>query len=262
MRIKELLALIEEFAPLSLQEDYDNAGLICGDPEQEVTSVLLTTDITETVVDEAIAGRHDLIVSHHPLTLQGLKHLRPETYIQRCLIKAIRQGIGIYSAHTNMDAARQGVSDRMADKLQLARRQILQPIGDAPEVAAGFGIIGELPEAENPETFLRRVKAIFQCQAIRHTALCLPAVKRVALCGGAGAFLTRTAIAQGADIYISADFKYHDFFQAENRIIIADIGHYESEQFTKEIFYELLTKKLSNFAVQFSRVQTNPVYYL
>ena len=123
MRIKELLALIEEFAPLSLQEDYDNAGLICGDPEQEVTSVLLTTDITEAVVDEAIAGRHDLIVSHHPLTLQGLKHLRPETYIQRCLIKAIRQGIGIYSAHTNMDAARQGVSDRMADKLQLVRRQ-------------------------------------------------------------------------------------------------------------------------------------------
>ena len=143
MRIKELLALIEEFAPLSLQEDYDNAGLICGDPEQEVTSVLLTTDITEAVVDEAIAGRHDLIVSHHPLTLQGLKHLRPETYIQRCLIKAIRQGIGIYSAHTNMDAARQGVSDRMADKLQLVRRQILQPIGDAPEAAAGFGIIGE-----------------------------------------------------------------------------------------------------------------------
>ena len=119
MRIKELLDLIEEFAPLSLQEDYDNAGLICGDPEQEVTSVLLTTDITEAVVDEAIAGRHDLIVSHHPLTLQGLKHLRPETYIQRCLIKAIRQGIGIYSAHTNMDNAPQGVNHKMALKLGL-----------------------------------------------------------------------------------------------------------------------------------------------
>ena len=363
MLVKEITSLIEEFAPLSLQEDYDNAGLICGDPANEITSVLLTVDITEAVIDEAITGGHNLIISHHPLTLQGLKKLVPDTYVKRCLIKAIRHNLNIYSAHTNIDSVAHGVSGRMADKLGLTNQHILQPAGklfsltfytpaaDAEKVrqaildcgagqignyshcsfnsegqgifkalqgadpyvgeigklhqeseikteitvpeyllnksiaaliaahpyeepvwnviclkntnpATGFGIIGELPSPIDSHKFLLQVKETFGCAAIRHTSLCKPSVQKVAVCGGSGAFLTGTAISQQADIYITGDYKYHDFFNADNKLIIADIGHYESEQFTKEIFYELVTKKISNFAVQFSKVPTNPICYL
>lgn len=273
-KVKEITTIIEESAPLFLQEDYDNSGLVCGDPESEVTSILLTIDVTEKVIDEAIAGGHNLILSHHPLVFSGLKNILPDTYVKRCLLKAVRHNLNLYSAHTNLDAAAAGVSDRMADKLELKNRKILQPAGkphilaksawnvspsDSENPAAGFGIIGELQESADPLVFLHRLKQIFKAGVIRHTAICIPEIRRVAVCGGAGAFLTRTAIAQKADIFISGDFKYHDFFNAENRLVIADIGHYESEQFTKEIFYELVTKKLPNFAIQFSKVDTNPV---
>ncbi len=363
MLIKDITTVIEEFAPLSLQESYDNAGLLCGSPDDTVTSILLTTDITEEVLDEAIAEGHNLIISHHPLMLQGIKNLRPDSYVQRCLIKAIRNHLNIYSAHTNLDSVMQGVSGRMADKLQLSDRQILQPtgklysltfytpvayadkvrravlecgaghigqyshcsynsVGDGtfkalpgahPHVGdinrihteqeikteitvpdyllhhsinalkkthpyeepvwnvvcinntnpiTGYGIFGTLPEPVESHAFLQQLKDTFQCGVIRHTAICTHTIQRVAVCGGSGAFLTKTAINRGADIYITGDYKYHDFFNAENKIIIADIGHYESEQYTKEIFYELLIKKISNFAVQFSKVCTNPVHYL
>lgn len=363
IHVREILSTIEDFAPLSLQESYDNAGLICGSPDAAVKSILLTTDITEEVVDEAIEDGHNLIISHHPLTLQGLKNLRPDSYIQRCLIKAIRHELNIYSAHTNLDSVMQGVSGRMADKLGLRNRKILQPSGQLlcfsfytpisqaekvrqaifdigggyiggyshcsynqegvgtflakegchptvgqivtlhrekeikteitiptyllqksiqallkvhpyeepvwniiplsnPNPVNGFGIIGELPEAVESHSFLQQIKTVFHCQTIRHTSLCKSQIRKVAVCGGAGAFLTSRAIAQGADIYITGDYKYHDFFQAENRLIIADIGHYESEQFTKEIFYELVTKKIPNFAIQFSKIETNPIHYL
>lgn len=363
MLVKDIVYLLEEFAPLSLQESYDNAGLICGSLSNHITSVLLTIDITEEVIDEAINENCNLIISHHPLFLKGLKNLRPDTYVQRCLIKAIRHNLNIYSAHTNIDAVVHGVSQRMADKLQLTNRAILQPSGklysltfytpteacdkvrdaileagaghignyshcsynssgtgtfkalaganpyvgelghihqeqeikseitvpayllercirilheihpyeepvcniipiENPDPTTGFGIIGEIAEPVESISFLKNLKKIFQCQMIRHTSICKPYVKRIAVCGGSGSFLTQAARAKGADIYISADYKYHDFFQAENKLIIADIGHYESEQYTKEIFYELLVKKISNFAVRFSRVRTNPVYYL
>jgi dinuclear metal center YbgI/SA1388 family protein len=264
MKIKDITTLIEAMAPLSLQESYDNAGLICGSPEAEVRSALLATDVTEEVLDEAIAGGHDLIITHHPLTLQGVKHLRPEGYVQRCLIKAVRHELNLYAAHTNLDAVMQGVSGRMADKLGLEEQEVLQPLAreGSDGEPAGFGIVGNLPREEEATGFLRRVKEVFGCGVVRHTAVCKERVRRVAVCGGAGAFLTREAIARGADIYITGDYKYHDFFMAENRIILADIGHYESEQFTKEVIFELLVKNLSNFAVQFSKVRTNPVYYL
>lgn len=363
MTVQEITELIEDYAPLTLQADYDNAGLICGDRNNEVSSVLLCTDVTEAVIDEAIAGGFNLIISHHPLTLQGLKKLTPDDYIKRCLIKAIRYDLNIYAAHTNMDSVFHGVSGKMADKLQLKNRQILQPEGKlfsltfytpekevekvrdvvfkagagqignyshcsfnskgegtflagenthpfcgeigkrhtekeikteitVPEYLVnksvrallsvhpyeepvwnvvcinnrnpltGFGIIGELEKETDTTEFLQHIKSVFHCPIIRHTNICMPKVKRIALCGGSGAFLTKQAISAGADLYISGDFKYHDFFMAENRLIIADIGHYESEQFTKEIFYELVTKKMSKFAVQFSAVVTNPVNYL
>lgn len=255
--IKDIISTIEAFAPLNLQESYDNAGLICGNPDGDVSSALLTLDITEAVIDEAIREGHHLIISHHPLIFHGIKNLLPDNYVNRCLIKAIRHGLNLYSAHTNMDAVMQGVSGRMADKLGLVNREILQPNGET-----GMGIVGELPVPMKSPDFLQTVKERFHCGVIRHTAICKPEIRRVAVCGGSGAFLTQTAIARQADIYITGDYKYHDFFNAENKLIIADIGHYESEQYTKEIFYELVTKKLPNFAVQFSKVVTNPVHYL
>lgn len=261
MQIQEALALIEDYAPLNLQAGFDNSGLICGDPSNELTSVLLCLDVTEEVVEEAVRGGYNLIVSHHPLIFSGLKHITPASYVERCVISAIRHDIAIYAAHTNMDSVANGVSGRMADKLGLYCREILQPEG-SPDSPAGFGIVGILPEPEETMAFLRRVKETFHCGAIRHTAPHREQVERVAVCGGAGASFLRQALAKKADLYISADFKYHDFFLAENRITIADIGHYESEQFTKEVFHEILTKKIANFAVQFSTVNTNPIKYL
>ena len=261
MYIKEIIALIEEYAPLKFQASFDNSGLLCGDPERELTSVLLCIDITEEVVNEAIIHGHDLIISHHPLIFSGLKHITPATYVERCVISAIKHDITIYAAHTNMDVVTNGVSGRMADKLDLVNRQILQPEGD-PLAGNGFGIIGELQHPVESMTFLQQVKEIFRCDRLRYTTPHLPTIQRVAVCGGAGASFFNRALANHADIYISGDFKYHDFFLTEKRVIIADIGHYESEQFTKEIFYEILTKKISKFAVQFSEINTNPIKYL
>ena len=261
MYIKEIISLIEDYAPLKLQASFDNSGLLCGDPERELTSILLCIDVTEEVVKEAIDKGHNLIISHHPLIFSGLKHITPATYVERCVIDAIKHDITIYAAHTNMDVVANGVSGRMADKLDLYHRQVLQPEGD-PMAGNGFGIIGKLQQPVESITFLQQVKEIFRCDRLRYTAPHTPSIQRVAVCGGAGASFFKQALTGRADIYISGDFKYHDFFLTENRIMIADIGHYESEQFTKEIFYEILTKKISKFAVQFSEINTNPIKYL
>ncbi len=261
MYIKEIISLIEAYAPLKLQASFDNSGLLCGDSERELTSILLCIDVTEEVVKEAIDKGHNLIISHHPLIFSGLKHITPTTYVERCVIDAIKHDITIYAAHTNMDVVANGVSGRMADKLDLHHRQILQPEGD-PVDGNGFGIIGELQQPVESMAFLQQVKEIFRCDRLRYTTPHTSSIQRVAVCGGAGASFFKQALAGQADIYISGDFKYHDFFLTENRIMIADIGHYESEQFTKEIFYEILTKKISKFAVQFSEINTNPIKYL
>ena len=261
MYIKEIISLIEDYAPLKFQASFDNSGLLCGNPERELTSILLCIDVTEEVIKEAIDKGHNLIISHHPLIFSGLKHITPATYVERCVIDAIKHDITIYAAHTNMDVVSNGVSGRMADKLDLYHRQILQPEGD-PMDGNGFGIIGELQQPVESMAFLQQVKEIFRCDRLRYTTPHTSSIQRVAVCGGAGASFFKQALAGQADIYISGDFKYHDFFLTENRIMIADIGHYESEQFTKEIFYEILTKKISKFAVQFSEINTNPIKYL
>lgn len=261
MTVKEITDSIESFAPLHLQSSYDNSGLICGDPAREVSSALLCIDVTEEVVQEAIRQGDNLIISHHPLIFSGLKHLTTATYVERSVILAIRHDISIYAAHTNLDAVSGGVSGRMADKLGLIRRSVLRPEGgNTPET--GYGIVGDLPEPADTMEFLNRVKETFHCPALRYTAPHTGQVRRVALCGGSGAAFLPEAIAGRADIYITGDVKYHDFFHTENRIILADIGHYESEQFTKEIFYELLTKKSTKFALRFSTINTNPINYI
>lgn len=364
MNIKEITSIIETFAPLSFQESYDNAGLIVGNANDEISGILICLDSTEEIIDEAIQKNCNLIIAHHPIIFSGLKKLNGKNYIERTIIKAIKNNIAIYAAHTNIDNAFNGVSFKMAEKLGLINCNVLLPKGDLlkkivtfcpishaeavrnamfsngagsignysacsfnsegigtfkgnentqpfvgkqnqlhheeeikietivpahlvkkvvnalleahpyEEVAydiyplentwstIGSGIIGELPQPEDENTFLNQIKAALKTNCIRHTTLLGKPIQKVALCGGSGSFLLSNAIQQQADIFISADFKYHQFFDAENQIIIADIGHYESEQFTSELFYEILTKKIPNFAIHLSEKNTNPINYL
>ena len=364
MQIKQITQYIESLAPLAFQESYDNAGLIIGNPEDEITGALITLDVTEEILDEAISQNLNLVISHHPVVFSGLKKLNRKNYIERCVAKAIKNDIAIYAAHTNLDSVFGGVNSKICEKLNLQDCRILDPIpgflkklvtfipvaqaeqvrkalfeagaghignydscsfnlegngtfrGNGQtnpfagepnqfhtekemrvetifpkhiqskviqallkahpyeEVAydiypidndfeqVGIGMIGELNEPVNELEFLQELKKTFGCQMVKHTRLLGKPITKVAVCGGSGSSLLHKAIARKADIYISGDFKYHQFFDAENQIIIADIGHYESEQFTKEVFYELLTKKFPKFAVHLSAINTNPVNYL
>ena len=364
MNVKSICELIENVAPLALQESYDNAGLLVGNSQMEVTSVLISIDIIEEVIDEAIRKNCNLIISHHPLIFSGLKRLTGQNEVQRCVAKAIKNDIAVYAAHTNLDNVLTGVSGKMAKKIGLKNLQILQPkqnallklvtfvpqlhsyrvrqamfeagagqignydncsfnsegigtfkanenatpfVGAIDEIHSepetkievvlpeylkfkvleallkshpyeepaydliplknawnqvGAGVVGELEQAEDELIFLNRIKLIFNNPTIRYTQLLGNPIKRVALCGGSGSSFLPDAISAHADVYISGDFKYHEFFDAENSILIADIGHFESEQFTKDIFYEIITKKMPTFAVQISDIKTNPINYL
>ena len=361
--LKDIAGFLENIAPLGLQESYDNAGLITGDVNSEIKSVLVTLDVTEKVVEEAIQKKAQLIVAHHPIIFAGLKKITGKNYIERTIIKAIKNDIAIYAAHTNLDSVEGGVNQKICEKLGLENNKILQPNGgqlkklvtfipvenadqvreavfnagagnignydscgfvteglgsfrgnensnpfvgkkgeihsekevrfetifpgylqgriiDAllkshpyEEVAydiyplenkfdkIGMGMVGTLAKPISETLFLSQLKQTFNTGVIKHTALKGKSVEKVAVCGGSGSFLLNAAIAAGADFFVSGDFKYHQFFDAEDKIVIADIGHFESEQFTKELFYELLTKKFPTFAIHLSEVVTNPVYY-
>jgi len=363
MQIKELVDFLNAQIPPGLQEEYDNSGLLLGDPAQDVTGVVVTVDVTEEVVDEAVRKEANFILAHHPLIFSGIKQLTGKNYVERTVIKAIQNGIAVYSAHTSLDNLKNGLNYKMADKLGLKNQRILRPareqllklvffvphdhadkvrqgvfdagagiIGDYggcsynlegkgsfipgeesdpyvgkkgemhfeeetrvetwvprhllgkvlqamnqahpyEEVAydlyplanddkgSGSGLIGELDEEMPEKDFLDLLKKAFDAPAIRHTKLMYSFVKRIALCGGSGSFLLEDARREGADVFVSADFKYHQFFDADEHILIADIGHYESEWVAKEFFYELLTKKIHNFAVHYSEINTNPINY-
>lgn len=362
--VDTISAWIEEIAPLALQEDYDNAGLLVGDKSMQVTGVLLCIDVTEEVIDEAISKKCNLIISHHPLIFRGLKRITGQNEIQRCIIQAIKNNVAIYAAHTNIDNVLTGVNGKIAEKIGLQSLQILQPkpesllklitfvpvetvervrkalfeagagnIGNYDEcsynsegygtfranekanpfvgnlneqhqqpeirievilpkylkysvtralIAAhpyeepafdfiplandwktiGAGIVGELPEEMEEMDFLNHLKNTFNLNTLRFTSILGRKIKKVAVCGGAGSEFLQDAIAAGADVFVSADFKYHEYFEAKNRILVVDIGHFESEQFTKDVFYEIITKKMPTFAVQISEVNTNPIKYL
>ncbi|PUZ27397.1 dinuclear metal center protein, YbgI/SA1388 family [Chitinophaga costaii] len=364
MKIREIIHTLAAFAPPSLQEGYDNAGLIFGHPDWELTNVLLTLDATEAVMLEAIEKGCNLVVAHHPIVFGGLKKINGSNYVERVAILAIKHDIAVYAAHTNLDNVLAGVNARMAEQLDLQNCRILAPKpallkklytfvpvahletvraavfaagaghighysecsfqgegqgtfrGDASthpfagqpgsrhteaeaklevvlprylegavvkalleahpyeEVAydlvaldntwegAGAGMVGTLATPMEEQAFLLWVKQQFRTGCVRHTPLLGRPIQTVALCGGAGSFLLKQAIAAGADAYISADFKYHEFFDADNQLIIADIGHFESEQFTVELFYHILTQKFRNFAPLKSSIRTNPVNYL
>ncbi|WP_027473640.1 Nif3-like dinuclear metal center hexameric protein [Saccharicrinis fermentans] len=364
MRIKEITKILEDFAPLSFQESYDNAGLIIGNKDDVLTGVLITLDVTEEVIDEALELGYNFILAHHPVAMGGVKRFNGNNYTERIIIKAIKNEIAIYAGHTNVDSVMKGVNGRICEKIGLKDCKILDPkkkelfkivtfvpeahaeevrrsmfeagaghigsydscsfnlqgqgtfkAGDQAnpfvgekgalhlekevrietvvpaylkeqvvsvmtkihpyeEVAydiyplennyeqAGSGMYGVLESPEDELSFLRRIKQTFGAGVVKYTRLLHKPIKTVAVCGGAGSFLIDRAKRVGADIFISGDFKYHQFSDAENELIIADIGHFESEQFTKEVFFELLTKKIPNFAVHLSKVNTNPIKYL
>ncbi|MCM5529037.1 Nif3-like dinuclear metal center hexameric protein [Parasegetibacter sp. NRK P23] len=362
-RIKDISDWLEIIAPPALQEEWDNSGLLTGNGETICTGVLVTLDVTEAVLDEAIARGCNMVVAHHPVIFKGLKKLTGRNHVERTVIKAIRNDIALYAIHTNIDNRINGVSGRMADKMGLEKQKVLQPMNgllrklytyvpashleqvrvalfnagagtiglydecsfQAPgegtframdganpflgekgarhleqehklevlfeswkegavlkalraahpyeEVAYevvrlenqhpenGAGIVGELTQPVAEQEFLARIKKSFGLTALRHTPLRNREVRRVAVCGGAGSFLISNALRQGVDFYITADVKYHEFFGAEGQMVIADIGHFESEQFTVELLYEILLKKFPNFAVLKSDVITNPIQY-
>ena len=266
MQIKEITDAIEQYAPLRLQEEWDNAGIQVGDPEAEVTGILLCTDATETVVAEAIERGYNLVISHHPLIFRGLKKIMGRTPVERTVAMAIKHDVTIYSAHTNMDSAWQGVSFRMAEKIGMTNVEFLDnhcvdSYGDAQCTAAGCGVIGDI-EPKPAREVLKLVKDAFEVGAVRYSGDGDCMVSRVALCGGAGGFLLDKAVEAGAQLYVTADMRYHDFLDNSQRIVVADIGHYESEHFTKEIFLEIIRKKSPTFAVAFAKNETNQVNYL
>ncbi|WP_080060001.1 Nif3-like dinuclear metal center hexameric protein [Spirosoma aerolatum] len=362
-QIRQLTAYLESFAPLAYQESYDNAGLIVGEPSTDITGVLVTLDVTEAIVDEAITKGCNLIVAHHPIIFKGLKKLNGKTYVERTVIKAIKHDIAIYAAHTNLDNVAGGVNFKIAEKLQLQKVRILAPktqvlsklvtfvpptdtqrildalyaagagqigeykncsfrtegtgtfqpgesatpaIGEIgeyheetehrieviipthqqgqvlnalrqvhpyEEVAyylttidnqnqeVGSGAVGELSEPLSGESWLSYLKERMQLSLIRYTPIPDRPIRRIAVCGGVGSFLLPDAIRAGADIFVTADYKYHEFFDADNHISICDIGHYESEVFTKELISGHLAKKFTTFAVILSETDTNPVRY-
>ena len=363
MKLSELTNYLESLAPLAYQEDYDNSGLIVGNPDKDIQQALISLDCTEAVVDEAIANHCQVIVSHHPIVFKGLKKFNGKTYVERVVEKAIKNDIAIYAIHTNLDHIKTGVNARICETLGLTNCHILSPkhgllkklvtfvphaqaeqvrnalfkagaghIGNysdcsfnAPgegtfkgnehtdpyvgvsgqrhtepetrvetvypanleskilmalilahpyeEVAydlypitnqhqeVGAGMIGEVEHPMDESTFLAHVKLKMDAIVIRHTAFTGRQVKKVAVCGGAGGFLLKHAIAAGADVFITADYKYHEFFDAEGKLVIADVGHFESEQFTQDLLCEIIQKKFTNFAVRLTEINTNPVKY-
>ena len=364
MTIQDVINELHDLAPLSYAEDFDNVGLLVGDKNQTVTGILATLDTLEVVVDEAIENNCNLIVSFHPIIFKGLKKLTGKTYVERVVIKAIQNNIAIFSIHTALDNAFQGVNSIICDQLELQNKKILIPqsgtlkklqtyvpkdhaeslrtalfeagagnIGNydscsfniegegtyrgnedsnstlgekgqlhtenetlisvvfakhveskvlkglfsthpyeevAYEITTldntnqyiGMGMIGELKIEMDEIECLKYIKQKMNTECIRHSKLLNKSIKKIAVLGGSGSFAIGAAKAAGADLLVTADLKYHDFFSAENNIVLADIGHYESEQFTKSFLVDYLSKKITNFAVVLSKTNTNPVKYL
>ena len=258
MKLKEIINLIEKWAPLELAEDFDNVGLILGDENVEVKKALITLDTLENVVDEAVENKCDLIISFHPIIFDGLKKITNKTYVKRVISKSIKNNINIYAIHTNLDNHPKGVNFQISKYLNLNNTKILIPKIDCK---GGMGMIGELQKPATEKEFLNYVKGIMKTSLIKHSTFLNKKIKKVAVLGGSGSFAIEEAIKAGADCFITADLKYHDYFRAENKILLLDIGHYESEQYTKELILNFLRKKIPKFACVISKSNTNPVNY-
>ena len=249
MLLKDIIDIIESVAPLSTQAEWDNSGLQIGHNDADIASVLCCTDVTEGVIDEAIESHCDLVLTHHPLLFHPLSTIQGLTFQERVAEKVIRHGICVYSSHTPMDRWLHGISGRMAEQLGIADYQPLSP--------DNYGVIGDLNKPLQAEELLALVKEKFHTSAIRYTRPVKTTVSRVALGGGACAEFMENAIEGGADAFISSDFKHHEFLQADGRIMILDIGHFESEQFIKDIYRDLL--KDAPITLRYAKADKSPV---
>ena len=261
MKIKQVLSALERFAPLPLQESWDNAGLQLGLTEAEVSGALLCLDVNEQIVDEAVAKGCNLIVSHHPLLFRGLKQISGADYVQRSVIKAIKHDIVIVSMHTNMDNALDGVNWKIAERLGLTDCKFFaQKTVDGIE--AGSGVVGNLPLQMDARAFIELVKKQFGVQCAQCNALLQRPISKVAICGGAGDFLLSDAIGEGADAFITGEMHYHQYFGFEQQIQICVIGHYQSEQYTAEIFRDIIQKDCPGVKTFIAETNTNPIVYI
>lgn len=271
VKIYQVVDALEHYAPLPLQEGYDNAGLQVGLTEAvEVSGALLCLDVTEAVVDEAIRKGCNLIVSHHPLIFRKLARISDENYVQRTVRKAIKNDITIVSMHTNMDAAKGGVNFKIAEKLGLRNLRFFGGEKEIDGVKGGEGVIGEITDETDTlhadgiaaDDLVLMLRERFQAECVQCNQLLRRPIRKVALCGGAGSFLLDAAIAAGADAFITGEMHYHEFFGHEQEIQICVIGHYQSEQFTSEIFRSIITEKYPGVKCEISEINTNPIIYL
>ena len=257
MKVKDIIKVIEDFAPLSIQEGWDNSGLSIGSPEDEVTSVLLALDCTPELVDEAVACGADMIITHHPLIFSGLKKVSPDDLTGAAVIKAIKAGISIYAAHTNADKVLEGVSGAMAARLGLTDVQVLSDEGDGN----GLGVVGDLPQPMTAQQVVALVKERFSLKVVKASRPVTGMVSRVAMCGGSGSSLIGAARKSGAQLYISGDISYHNYF-TQGDFMLMDIGHYESEIDIVDILFSLIKKNFPTFAVRITQnSNSNPIYY-
>ena len=261
MKIKQVLSALEQFAPLPLQESWDNAGLQVGLTEMEVSGALLCLDVNEQIVDEAIRKGCNLVVSHHPLLFHGLKQIGSADYVQRTVLKAIKNDVAIVSMHTNMDNALNGVNWKIAEQMGLhsCRFFAQKTIGG---IEAGSGVIGTLDDAMGAKDFVLMVKRQFGVDCAMCNALLDRPIRQVAICGGAGDFLLPEAISEGADAFITGEMHYHQYFGHEQQIQICVIGHYQSEQYTAEIFSDIIRKECPDVRTCIAETNTNPIVYI
>lgn len=261
MKIKQITDVIEGFAPLALQESYDNAGLIVGRPEDEVHRALLAVDVTEAVLEEAEREGCGLVITHHPIVFHPLKRFNSADYVQRCVERAIRKRIALYACHTNLDSAPHGMSWRLASLFGVEELHTLEP-SPAGTSDTGFGVVGTLPEAVPAVSFLRRIMERTSGSVVRHSGIAKPMVRRVAVCTGAGASLIGAACRAEADLYVTSDLRYNDFMTPDGALTVADIGHFESEYCAIDLLFDVLSKNLRTFAVRRSEASCNPVHYM
>lgn len=262
VKIKEVIDALEQFAPLPLQEGYDNAGLQIGLTETEVSGALLCLDVTEDIVDEALHEGCNLIVSHHPLIFHKLSCVSDADYVQRTVMKAIKNDITVVSMHTNMDAATGGVNYKIAEKLGLTDLSFFGTMKEEDGVQGGDGVIGTLPEPLAADDFCMMLKHQFGVEALQTNQFLRRGIRRVALCGGAGSFLLGDAIQAGADAFITGEMHYHEYFGHDQQIQICVLGHYQSEQFTTEIFQNIIQEKCPGVRTVTTRRNTNPILYI
>lgn len=258
--IAELASFLENIAPLELQESYDNCGLLLGSFEEEIKGVVICLDCTEEVIDEAIRLGCNLVISHHPAIFSGLKRITGQNPTERLVQKAIKEDVAVYAIHTNLDnVLSNGVNQRIAKQLGMEIDGILRPKPGSFDT--GAGIIAFFPEPMAEVSFLQLLKEKMQAEVIRHSGLTGKTVMRVAICGGSGSFLLDDAFRSGVDALVTADYKYHGFFDADGRLLVCDIGHYESEQYTINLLQELISSNFTTFAAHCTEINTNPVHY-